>query len=183
MAEYFKKAGYASGKYEGDETLLMVGDNEGVGANTAEVAAEQLRGMGFKVQLRQVTHDSMYTKFCNRPPANVAICPNVGWLKDFADAQTYMDPTFNGDNILQSNNVNWSELDVPEVNEEMNRAKLLTDPAERAAAWAEVDKKVTELAPAVNWIWDKNPEIRSENVVGVVDEDNGLWSLPHTSIR
>jgi peptide/nickel transport system substrate-binding protein len=183
MAEYFKEAGYASGKYEGDETLLMVGDNEGVGANTAQVAAEQLRGMGFKVQLRQVTHDAMYNKFCNRPPANVAICPNVGWLKDFADAQTYLDPTFNGDNIIQTNNVNWSELDDPALNQQMNDAKLLADPAERAEAWAEIDKKVTELAPAVNWIWDKNPEIRSENVVGVVDEDNGVWSLPHISIR
>ena len=182
-AEYFKKAGYASGKYEGDETLLMVGDNEGVGANTAEVAAEQLRGMGFKVQLRQVTHDAMYTKFCNRPPADVALCPNVGWLKDFADAQTFLDPTFNGENILKTNNSNWSELDDSALNAEMNKAKLLTDPAERAQAWAEIDKKVTELAPAINWIWDKNPEIRSENVVGVVDEDNGLWSLAHTSIK
>jgi peptide/nickel transport system substrate-binding protein len=183
MAEYFKKAGYASGKYEGSETLLMVGDNEGVGANTAEVAAEQLRGMGFKIKLQQVTHDAMYNRFCNRPPANVALCPNVGWLKDFADAQTYLDPTFNGNNIIQTNNVNWSELDVPEINEAMQEASLLTDPGERAQAWADIDKMVSEQAPAVNWIWDKNPEIRSENVAGVVDQDNALWSLAHTAVR
>jgi peptide/nickel transport system substrate-binding protein len=113
----------------------------------------------------------------------VALCPNVGWLKDFADAQTFLDPTFNGENILKTNNSNWSELDDSALNAEMNKAKLLTDPAERAQAWAEIDKKVTELAPAINWIWDKNPEIRSANVVGVVDEDNGLWSLAHTSIK
>jgi peptide/nickel transport system substrate-binding protein len=183
MAEYFKEAGYASGKYEGSETLLMVGDNEGVGANTAEVAAEQLRGMGFKVQLRQVTHDAMYNKFCNRPPAKVAICPNVGWIKDFSDPQTYLDPTFNGDHIIQTNNVNWSQLDDKGLNQQMNEATLLADPAERAQAWAEIDRKLTELAPAIPWIWDKNANIRSEDVVGVAEQETGLWALAHTAVR
>ena len=87
-AEYFKKAGYASGKYEGAEELLMVGTSEGVAQKAAEVAKENFEKLGFKVNLRLVTQDAMYTKFCNSPPAKVAICPNVGWLKDFSDAQT-----------------------------------------------------------------------------------------------
>jgi peptide/nickel transport system substrate-binding protein len=182
-AEYFRQAGYDSGKYEGDEQLLMVGENEGVDARAAEVAAEQFRKLGFNVRLRQVSGDSMYTKYCNVPAAEVAICPNVGWLKDFADPQTFLDPTFNGANILDTGNSNWSQLDDPEVNEAMNEAKLLTEPDERAQAWAEIDRKITELAPAVMWIWDKQANIRSENVVGVIDEDNALWSLAHTSIR
>jgi peptide/nickel transport system substrate-binding protein len=183
MAEYFKKAGFSSGKYEGNEKLLMVGDNEGVGAKTAEVAAEQLRGMGFNVELRQVTHDAMYNKFCNRPPSDTAICPNVGWIKDFSDPQTYLDPTFNGENIIQTNNVNWPELDVPEINKAMNDAKLLTDPAERAKAWAEIDRMVSEQAPTVNWIWDKDTSLQSSNVQGVIDESNGIWDWAHTSLK
>ncbi|HET9738876.1 MAG TPA: ABC transporter substrate-binding protein [Solirubrobacteraceae bacterium] len=183
MAEYFKKAGFSSGKYEGSEKLLMVGDNEGVGAKTAEVAAEQLRGMGFNIELRQVTHDAMYNKFCNRPPSNTAICPNVGWIKDFSDPQTYLDPTFNGENIIQTNNVNWPELDVPEINQAMNDAKLLTDPAERAEAWAEIDRMVSEQAPTVNWIWDKDVSLQSSNVLGVIDEANGIWDWAHTSLK
>jgi peptide/nickel transport system substrate-binding protein len=182
-AEYFKKAGFASGKYEGTEELQMVSDNEGVGAQTAEVAAEQFERLGFKVQLRQVTHESMYTKFCGVPAEKVAICPNVGWLKDFADPQTYLDATFHGDNILPANNNNWSQLDVPEINKAMDEAALMTDPAERAQAWADIDKMITDQAPAINWLWDKTPNIRSANVVGVIDEDNALWSLAHTSLR
>src|SRR5918997_5379652 len=174
-AEYFKKAGFASGKYEGTEELLMVGTSEGVAQKAAEVAKENFTKLGFKVRMRLVTQDAMYTKYCNVPKAEVAICPNVGWLKDFADAQTYLDPTFNGDNILPQGNSNWSQLDDPQLNEQMNAAKVLTDPAERAQAWAEIDKKVTELAPAVNWIWDKTPLIRSPNVVGVANNDNGQW--------
>ena len=182
-AEYFKKAGYASGKYEGDEELLMVGTSEGVAQKAAEVAKENFEKMGFKINLRLVTQDSMYTKFCNSPPAKVAICPNVGWIKDFADAQTYMDPTFNGANILQTGNSNWSQLDDAAANKAMDDAKLLTDPAERANAWAEIDKQVTELAPAVQWLWDKTPLIRSEDVNAVASAYNGQWHLAYTSLK
>jgi peptide/nickel transport system substrate-binding protein len=182
-ADYFRKAGFESGKYEGTDELLMVGENAGVDEKAAEVAAEQFSKLGFKVNLRKVTGDAMYTKFCNVPAQNVAICPNVGWLKDFPDPQTYLDPTFNGDNILPQNNSNWSELNVPALNDEMNAAKLLSDPQERADAWAEIDKKVSEEAPAVNWIWDKQANLRSENVAGVIDADNALWSFSHTSLR
>ena len=182
-AQYFREAGFESGKYEGKEEILMVGENAGVDERAADVAAEQFRNLGFNVNLRKVTGDAMYTKFCNVPAQKVAICPNVGWLKDFPDPQTFLDPTFNGDNIVPQNNSNWTQLNDQALNDEMNAAKLLTDPAERGQAWAEIDKKITEMAPAVMWIWDDQPNIRSENVQGVIDSDNALWSLAHTSIK
>jgi peptide/nickel transport system substrate-binding protein len=182
-AEYFKKAGYSSGKYNGTKPLLMVGTSEGVAQKAAEVAKQNFENMGFKVTLRLVTQDAMYTKFCNSPKAQVAICPNVGWLKDFSDAQTYLDPTFNGENILQTGNSNWSQLNDKALNADMDKAKLLTDPKQRAQAWGEIDKKLTALAPAVDWVWDKTPLIRSPNVVGVASQDNGTWDLAFTSIK
>jgi peptide/nickel transport system substrate-binding protein len=182
-AEYFKKAGYASGKYEGNKELLMVGDNTGVGAKTAEVAKEEFARFGIKVRLRQVEHASNYTKFCGVPKADVSICPNVGWLKDFSDPQTYLDPTFNGENILAQNNNNWSQLNDKALNQQMDAAKLLTDPAERAKAWAAIDKKVSELAPAINWIWDKSENIASSNVNGVIDVDQALYSFAYSSLK
>src|SRR3954453_17254913 len=182
-AEYFKKAGYASGKYEGNEELLMVGTSEGVAQKAAEVAKENCEKMGFKIRLRLVTQDAMYTKFCNSPPAKVAICPNVGWLKDFSDPQTYLDPTSNGDNILQTGNSNWSQLNDPQLNKMMNDAKTIPDPAERGKAWGEIDKRLTELAPAVDWVWDKTPLIRSPNVNGVSSAFLGQWDLAFTSLK
>ena len=182
-ADYFKKAGYSSGKYEGNQELLMVADNTEPGSKTAEVAKEQFENMGFKIRMRQVTHETMYTKFCNVPKAKVAICPNVGWLKDFADPQTYLDPTFNGKNILPANNSNWSQLNDKKINKAMDDAALITQPDARAKAWADIDKQVTAQAPAINWLWDKTPNIRSENVNGVIDQDNALWALAYTSLK
>jgi peptide/nickel transport system substrate-binding protein len=182
-ADYFKKAGYASGKYDGNDELLMVGTSEGVAQKAAEVAKENFEKLGFKVRLRLVTQDSMYTKFCNVPKADVAICPNYGWLKDFADGQTFLDPTFNGKNILPANNSNISELNDPKINAAMRDAEVLTDPAERAKAWGEIDKMITAQAPVVPWIWDKQPLIRSADVNGVVNRFNSQWDLSFSSIK
>jgi peptide/nickel transport system substrate-binding protein len=181
-AEYFKKAGYASGKYEGTEKILMVGSNAGVAAKTAEVAKENLERMGFKVQMRLVQPQTMYTRYCNTPSADVAVCPNVGWLKDFPDGQTILSPTFNGKNILEQGNSNWSELDDPAINKAMDAAEILPVD-QRPAAWAEIDKMVTAQAPAVPWIWDKTPLIQSANVNGVASISNSQWELAWTSLK
>ena len=59
------------------------------------------------------------------------MCPNVGWLKDFNDGQSMLDPTFNGENIVPENNSNWPQLDDPEINKAIDKAKLIDDPQER----------------------------------------------------
>ena len=182
-SEYFKKAGMASGKYEGKDELLMVGDNSGVATKVAELAKTNFEQLGFKVKLRLVEHNVMYTKYCNVPSANVTVCPNVGWLKDFADAQTLLDPTFNGKNIIPANNSNWSLLNDPTINDAMAKAELLAKPEERATGWANIDKMITEQAPAIPYVWDKNPEIRSANVNGVATLNFGLWDIAWTSLK
>ena len=181
-AEYFKKAGYASGKYEGSDELLMVGTSEGVAQKAAEVAKENFEKLGFKVRLRLVTQDAMYTKFCNVPSAKVDVCPNVGWFKDFADPQTMLDPTFNGKNILEQGNSNWAQLDDPAINKAMDTAEELPK-EQRAAAWAKIDQMITEQAPVIPWIWDKQPLIESANVNGVASVSNAQWELAWTSLK
>ena len=78
----------------------------------------------------------------------------MGWSLDFADPQTMLDPTFNGENIIPRGNSNWPELDVPEVNKAIDDAKLVTDPAERAQAWADVNHSIVEQAPRIPYMWD-----------------------------
>jgi peptide/nickel transport system substrate-binding protein len=182
-AKYFKAAGMQSGKYEGNDQILVVGDDSGVGGRAAEVAQSQLTDMGFKVNFRQVPHSTMYTKFCNVPKANVAFCPNTGWFKDFFDSQTILDPTFNGANILQENNSNWPQMNDPEVNKLLDQAKVTVDKAKRAEMFGEADKKITALAPNVPWVWDKQPNIASNNVAAVGNGFNATIDLNYTSIK
>jgi peptide/nickel transport system substrate-binding protein len=182
-AEYFKKAGFASGKYEGGEELLIVADNAEPEKSIAQITEQQLNEMGFKTKLRLVTRDTMFTKFCNVPDSEVNVCPSVGWAQDFADPQTMLDPTFNGNNILPTQNSNWPEMDVPAVNDEIEKAKLVTDPAERAKAWAQVNHDIMEQAPTIPYMWDYQALAASPNVRGVQNGYSTTYDWSFTSLR
>jgi peptide/nickel transport system substrate-binding protein len=182
-AEYFRRAGFPSGKYDGDRTLLMVGENAGPGADAALVAQHEFAKLGFHVRLRQVGTIAMFTKFCSVPKAAVAICPNVAWQKDFEDPETFLGPTFNGENILPTGSANWSQLDDHALNRRMQDASVLAEPGERARAWAAVDGEITRLAAAIPYLWPRWANLRSANVVGTIDKSNATWSLAYTRLK
>jgi peptide/nickel transport system substrate-binding protein len=181
-AEYMREAGYESGKYEGGEEILMVAENAGIDKEVGEVVLEQFENLGFEVEFRQVNSNIMYTKFCSVPEAEVNVCPNVGWVKDFNDPQAMLDPTFNGQNIEPTANSNWPQLDVPEINDQMDEAAIIGDIDERAEVWGDLDTQVMEQAPAIPYVWDDQGNVRSENVAGVINLSNGQWDISYTSI-
>lgn len=182
-AQYFKKAGFASGKYEGDEELLLVADSAEPDKSIAQITEQQLNELGFKSKLRLVTRDTMFTKFCNVPKSEVNVCPSVGWLQDFADPQTMLDPTFNGKNILETGNSNWPELDVPAVNSALEKAKLVTEPEERAKAWAGANRLIMAQAPSIPYMWDYQAIAASPNVRGVQNGYSTTWDWNFTSLE
>lgn len=181
-AKYFRAAGYKSGKYEGKEKILMVGENAGVPGKTAQVARAQFEKLGFKVNLKTVPHDVMYTKFCNVPKQKVAVCPNTGFFKDFNDAQTLLDLTFNGDQIADVQNTNWPQLNVPAINKAIEKGRTIVGTEARAKYWANVDKMVTAQAPVVPWIWDRTPLTRSKDVISIPSSFSSSWDLAFTSV-
>jgi peptide/nickel transport system substrate-binding protein len=180
--EYMKKAGYPSGKYTGTERVLMMGASTGTDRDLATVARRNLEKLGFHVTLRTVSKETMYTSFCQVPAAKVAVCL-VAFGKDFPDAQSMLDPSFNGENILPQGNLNFAQLDVPAINRAIDKAKLLTDPGERAKAWSRIDRLVTAQAPGVPWLWDKWPLIQSKNVHGVANGLDYSWDFAWTSLK
>jgi peptide/nickel transport system substrate-binding protein len=181
-AKYFKAAGMESGKYEGPP-ISFAGDSDEPGSKTFQVAADQFREMGFELREQQAKHDDLVTEVCGSPKQKIAVCVNTGWLKDFNDPLTMFDLTFNGDNIKPTNNNNYPELDVPEINKAMDEAAAEIDPAKRAEAWAEVDRLVMEQAPVAPYLWDRQANARSENVKGVINRFNATWDFSHTSLK
>ncbi len=181
--EYMKKAGFASGKYDGGKTFSAVSDNATQQRNVSEVAEQQFGKLGFKLKTRYVVRSTMYTQYCQVPAKEPDICPSVGWLKDFADPETLLDAVFNGKNILDVSNSNFALLDDKNLNAAMAKAEVVNDPTERNAAWGNIDKMVTELAPGVPWLWDKQPILESKNVNGVINVAGATWDLTYTSIK
>jgi len=179
--EYLKKAGFKDGKYSGP-AITMVADNSANQKAAAERVLNGAQQLGFKVNFRPVTRDTMYSKFCGVPKNEPEVCPSVGWLKDFPDPQSMLGPTFDGENIPATNNSNWAQLNDPKINAAINKAEVLVDPAQRAKAWAEIDKMVTGTAAVIPWQWDKPPLVKSSNVKAVISKSNAAWDVSYTSI-
>jgi peptide/nickel transport system substrate-binding protein len=173
----------AQGKWTGQQKLLTIATNADPGKKTAEVFQNQITQMGFKLNFRIVPQDTLYTKFMGVPKVNVAFGPNVGWVKDFPDPQSMLDPTFNGNNILQQGNVNWSELNVPAINRAMKKAAAVPVGPKRSQAWAKINHMIAEQAPAIPWMFDKTASVASSNVVGVISGYSTLFDLNYSSLK
>ena len=173
----------ANGKWTGTEPLLMLATNADPGKKTAEVFQNQVAQLGFKLKFRIVPQDTLYTRFYNVPNQSGALLPNASWFKDFSDPQAMLDATFNGKNILQQGNVNWSQLDVPAINDAMERAATVPVGAERNKAWAKINHMVAEQAAALPYLWDKSASVASKDVVQV---DSAYFTAPdldYTSLK
>src|SRR3954449_9179037 len=179
---YMKKAGFSSGKYSGGP-ILMVGDNQAPASKTGEAVQNQLQQLGFKLTYRQVQHPTMLSKFCGVPKADVAICPNLGWGKDFFDGQSFVDPLFNGKNIAETNNSNYPQVDDPKINSLLAKGSKSTDAGERAQIYGDVDKAIIKGAYVVPWLWDNDVNFTSANVQGVVNKFNASWDIPSMSLK
>jgi peptide/nickel transport system substrate-binding protein len=181
--QYMKKAGYASGKYNGPP-LLTIADNQAPAKQTGEAFQNQVGKLGFKLQYREVPHATLLSKFCLVPKADVAICPTLGWGTDFLDTQSMIDPLFNGKNIVPSGNTNTAQVDDPAINAKIDKAKQVIDPEQRAKAWAELDKELTNQAYFIPWLWDNQIRSQSTNVKGVGSKfNNGAWDLTFSALK
>jgi peptide/nickel transport system substrate-binding protein len=181
--KYMKEAGYASGKYDGQEELLMVTANVDPGKAQAEVAKAQLEKLGFKIRLRTVPQDAVYTEWCQQPAKKVAVCGSAGWFKDFNDPQSMLEPTFKGSNYSpEGGNNNLGALRDDKIDKAMEDAALL-EGDERYQAWGEIDKMITEQAPAVPFIWDNTNLIHSKNVNAVGNAYMNSFDLTFSSIK
>jgi peptide/nickel transport system substrate-binding protein len=181
-ADYMKKAGFDSGKCEGDCQVTIVGDGASPDKETTEVFVGTLEELGFQADVQNVARDVMYTRFCNVPEQMPNVCPSVGWLKDFNDPLSILQPTFDGNAINASNNSNWPLLDVKSINDAMSQAALTEDEGDRAQQWGDIDTQITEQAPAVPYVWDNQVNIRSTDVDGVINLFNANWDLAFTSV-
>jgi peptide/nickel transport system substrate-binding protein len=182
--KYMRLAGYPSGKYTGSKTLQVVGATGSPEGEVAEIANQTLKSLGFKTKFNLVDKSVMFGKFCAVPAEKVDVCPNVGWLADFGDGQAVLDVPFNGNHIEPSNNSNFGQVNVPQINKAMAVAELTVGAKARAAAWASIDRELVANAVAIPYDWEKQPDIESKNVAGVGDLWNlGSWDYAFTSLK
>ncbi|MEA2266713.1 MAG: peptide/nickel transport system substrate-binding protein [Solirubrobacteraceae bacterium] len=183
-AAYLKQAGYPSGKYTGSKPVVVVGSTGAPADQDAQIVDQTLQNLGFKTNFKLVDQSIMYTKFCGTPKLEVNVCPNVGWVRDFADPQTVLAPTFESTSITPTNNQAWSQLRDPAIDAAMEKAKLAVGTPARAKAWGQVDDMITATAASIPWSWDNQANVYSKDTLCVNDLFNtGTCDFSFSSLK
>lgn len=183
-AKYMKLAGYPSGKYTGGQTVQVVGATGEPEEGMAQIVDQTLQNLGFKTHLSLVDKSAMYEKYCTVPAQQIDVCPNAGWVRDFADPQTVLDVPFSGHAIVPEGNSNWSQVNDPQINAAMEKAELVVGEPARAQAWAKIDETLVERAVAAPEVFASIAAIEGHGVAGVNQLWNsGAWDYSFTSLK
>ncbi|HEX2241360.1 MAG TPA: ABC transporter substrate-binding protein [Actinomycetota bacterium] len=160
------RAGYPNG-YDGE--ILMVGATDAPHDRFFESVAADLEQLGFtNIKPKLPPFPNHLLKFYRVPSSNTDVGVSGGWCKDYNDAFTFFDPTFHGDNIRESANLNEAEIDDPVLNELIDRASRTPLGPERTELWEEVNRRATESGAWVPWSWDRTTIVFSERVVNPI---------------
>ena len=158
-----RKAGYADGMYDGPP-VTMYTFNSTPSPQQAKVVAASLAKIGITANIRLASIDAIFTKFCVVQRYLPELC-TLGWLPDFKDPVTMLDPLFNGKAINPNYTNNDSLFDDPKVNAAMEKAKRIKNTQARYAAWGKIDKMITMQAPVVMLQWTNAPNVVSDRIV------------------
>jgi peptide/nickel transport system substrate-binding protein len=201
VAKKYMKLAYPStnGVPPSSATIKVVGSTGDPAAPTAAIANHAVQALGFKTNFTLVDQPVMYGKYCGVPKSEIDICPNVGWIRDWSDPQTLLDPTFAGYNIVATNNSNWGQVswqDYPKaaggtyvsgpltpIDQAMKAAEKAVGTTNRTNAWAKVDQMLVANAVAVPYLFGIQPNLKSADVRGINDLWNiGSWDYAYSSL-
>ena len=176
---YLRQAGYARGRITGLPVLELVARRQASGAAFAAATRKALAALGLRSRVRFLAFGP-FIRACSRAP-RVAACLGYRWQRDLDDAASVLPPLFGAQGLRAGTNV--SRLSDPSLERLMDEAATTTGEADRAGRWADVDRRVTELAPGVPIVWNREPNLRSADVKGVLDPELAAWDLSFTSLR
>jgi peptide/nickel transport system substrate-binding protein len=177
-----RKAGYASGLYDGPAVTLYT-FNSTPSPQQAKIIAASLAKIGIDVNIKLASIDAMFTKFCVVERFLPEMC-TLGWLPDFKDPLTMIDPLFNSAAINPNYTNNMTLFSNKKIDAAMERAKRIRNERARYAAWGKIDRMITLEAPIVPTLWTNTVNVVSDRIVPAKSLWNaGLLDLSATSIK
>jgi peptide/nickel transport system substrate-binding protein len=129
-----------------DMNITVWTDTESPNNEAGEYYEGVLKEMGFNTKLKQINADNYFTVIGNQSTPDL----DTGWsdwFQDYPHPNDFFQPLLSGESILQTNNGNFANIDVPALNKEINKLEEEQLGPEQEAAYAELDKKYMELAP------------------------------------
>ncbi|MEU6425335.1 ABC transporter substrate-binding protein [Microbispora sp. NPDC046973] len=107
---------------------------------------EALTKAGFKVVAKPLNPTTYYDAI--GPVDNKYDIYWGGWAADWPTGSTAIQPQYDG-RLISDNQPNYTHLNVPEINDAIDKANAITDAAEAGKAWAAIDRQIMDQAAIV----------------------------------
>lgn len=148
-------------------TFGYINTPEGQQYSTA--MAEGLKKAGFDVQRQEIPAETFYDQV-SKLDNNYDIF-HTAWGADWPSASTVIPPLYDGRAIADGAQ-NYSQVNDPKVNADIDRINKITDPVKGAAEWEKVDQYlVKDLVNVVPTAYYKQTQIAGSKVGGLVYDD------------
>ncbi|WP_037659922.1 ABC transporter substrate-binding protein [Streptomyces griseofuscus] len=157
----------AAGKLNMKLTFGYINTQEGQQYSTAMAAG--LKKAGFDVQRQEIPSETFYDQVSKlNNPYDIF---HTSWGADWPSASTVMPPLYDGRQIANGAS-NYSQVNDPHVNSEIDRINTITDPVKSAAEWEKLDKYLlTKVVNEVPTAYYKSTQIAGSKVGGLVYDD------------
>lgn len=129
-----------------DRDITVWTDNESPNNEAGEYYEDVLKEIGFNTKLKALNADNYFTVIGNQTTPDL----DTGWsdwFQDYPHPNDFFQPLVAGESILPTNNGNFAEVDVPELNRKIAELGEEQLGPEQEAAYKELDKEYMELAP------------------------------------
>ena len=200
------KAEMAQSKYDSDgdgvcdapecQKVLMVTDQEDPYPDQNAIIDAGAKELGIELDIRSGDRYTLMYDTCDDPGAHAAICPSLGWFKDYADAITFALPLFHSSGVGSTNYTlvgatpellkkeGYTVTEVPTTDPKLDECAATPVGEERIQCWAEWDQQVMEeTASVIPWLFDNDVDIAGPRIVGYVkDAMSGLMSLEQIAL-
>jgi peptide/nickel transport system substrate-binding protein len=176
--------------------VLLIADQEDPYPDQNAVIEDNAAELGISFDIRSGDRYTFMYDTCDDPTAQWALCPSVGWFKDYADAFTFGFPLLHSDAIESSNyallgadskllgDAGYDVTEVPTADEQIDACALEPVGDSRISCWAEVDRLVMEeMVPMVPWLFDNDVDIAGPRILNYTnDAMSGLMALEQIAL-
>lgn len=148
-------------------TFGYINTPEGQQYSTAMAAG--LEKAGFDVQRQEIPAETFYDQV-SKLNNNYDIF-HTAWGADWPSASTVIPPLYDG-RVIAEGAQNYSQVNDPKVNSEIDRINKITDPVKAAAEWEKLDKYLlTKVVNVVPTAYYKQVQIAGSKIGGLVYDD------------
>ena len=142
---------------------------------TAEAFQQALAKAGIKVTPKPLPQGDYFSATCGLPSYvvknNIGMCAN-GWGADWPDGYGFLSQIVDGRVIRDTGGSSNTSVNIPEVNDMLDKAIVELDETKRNEMWGAIDERVMQDAVIYPGVYAKAVLLRSPNVTNVFVNDS-----------